>query len=124
MAELLDGTALDLCEKHSIVDREKVLKAGQAMPDTRTLNALAETFKVLSHPTRLKIIHALFSNELCVCDLAALLGSTESAVSHQLRLLRSMRLVKHRRAGKLAYYSLDDRHVHQLFEAGLKHMQE
>jgi DNA-binding transcriptional ArsR family regulator len=124
MTNLLDSTTLDLCETHSIVDREKVLEAGRAMPDTGTLNALAETFKVLSHPTRLKIIHALSSSELCVCDLSALLGSTESAVSHQLRLLRSMRLVKYRRDGKLAYYSLDDHHVHQLFEAGLTHMQD
>ena len=124
MTNLLDSTTPDLCEAHSIVDREQVLQAGRAMPDTGILNALAETFKVLSHSTRLKIIHALSSSELCVCDLAALLGCTESAVSHQLRLLRSMRLVKYRRDGKLAYYSLDDHHVHQLFEAGLKHMQE
>ena len=94
------------------------------MPDNGNLTRLSETFKVLSHPTRLKIIHALSEAELCVCDLAALLGSTESAVSHQLRLLRGMRLVKYRREGKLAYYALDDQHVHQLFAAGMEHMEE
>ena len=104
-----------------LVDAEKVQRAAQAMPAQRTLNGLAETFKVLSNPNRLKIIHALSRNEFCVCDLAALLDSTDSAVSHQLRLLRGMRLVRYRREGKLAYYSLDDVHVRQLFESGLQH---
>ena len=112
-----------LCEDH-IVDREKVLQAERAMPAERILNALAETFKILSNPNRLRIIHALSRNEHCVCDLAALLRSTDSAVSHQLRILRGMRLVKYRREGKLAYYSLDDQHVRQLFDAGLEHIRE
>ena len=103
---------------------DKVRAARCEMPDVATLGDLAETSKVLSHPTRLKIIHALFRNELCVDDLATLLDSTESAVSHQRRLLRGMRLVKCRRAGKLAFYSLDQEHVHLLFEAGLQHMRE
>lgn len=114
----------DLCEEHHVVDREKVQRARRVLPDERVLNGLSETFKVLSNPTRLKLIHALSREELCVCDLAALLGSTDSAVSHQLRLMRSMRLVKYRRDGKLAYYSLDDQHVRQLFEAGLAHLEE
>ena len=113
----------DICEDH-IVDREKVQQAVQAMPAQRILNGLAEAFRVLSNPGRLKIIHALSRHELCVCDLATLLEATESAVSHQLRILRTMRLVKYRREGKLVYYSLDDQHVLQLFEAGLVHMQE
>ena len=108
----------------SVLEPEKVRSARGKMPQGPVLEALAETFKVLSHPTRLKIINALFEKELCVGDLAAVLDSTESAVSHQLRLLRGMRLVKSRRAGKLAFYSLDDEHVHQLFEAGLEHMRE
>ena len=98
--------------------------AARALPADDTLNHLAETFKVLSNPSRLKIINALSKHELCVCDLAALLGTTDSAVSHQLRTLRQMRLVKYRREGKLAYYSLDDRHVQLLFEAGLEHALE
>ena len=123
MASPTGGGAPGLCEDH-IVDREKVLQAARAMPAERILNALAETFKILSNPNRLRIIHALSRNEHCVCDLAVLLGSTDSAVSHQLRILRGMRLVKYRREGKLAYYSLDDQHVRQLFDAGLEHIQE
>ncbi len=114
---------LDLCEDH-IVDREKVRDAAQAMPGANILNGLAETFKVLSNPARLRIIHALSGDELCVCDLAVLLDGTESAVSHQLRILRNLRLVKYRREGKLIYYSLDDQHVRQLLDAGLEHMHE
>ena len=113
----------DVCEDH-IIDRNRVERAARALPSADILDGLSETFKVLSNPARLKIIHALSHEELCVCDLAALLGSTDSAVSHQLRVLRNMRLVKYRRDGKLAYYSLDDQHVRQLFEAGLEHLQE
>ena len=116
-------TATDLCEQH-VVDARRVRQAAAALPSQSVLDELAETFKVLSSPTRLKIIHALSRGELCVCDLAGLLGATDSAVSHQLRLLRGMRLVKYRREGKLAFYSLDDQHVQQLFEAGLEHMEE
>jgi DNA-binding transcriptional ArsR family regulator len=112
------------CEGSHIVDREKVARIAEAMPAEPTLNDLAETFKVLSNTNRLKIIRALSETELCVCDLAVLLGSTDSAVSHQLRILRNMRLVKYRKQGKLAYYSLDDQHVQQLFTAGLEHSEE
>jgi ArsR family transcriptional regulator, lead/cadmium/zinc/bismuth-responsive transcriptional repressor len=122
-AALTAQTATDLCEQH-VVDAGRVQEAAAALPSQSVLDELAETFKVLSSPTRLKIIHALSRGELCVCDLAGLLGATESAVSHQLRLLRGMRLVKYRREGKLAFYSLDDQHVQQLFEAGLEHMEE
>ena len=113
----------ELCEDH-IVDLERVRRAASELPDERTLETLSETFKVLSSTGRLKIIHALSRDPFCVCDLAALLNTTESAVSHQLRLLRGMRLVRSRREGKLVYYSLDDVHVEQLLEAGLNHMHE
>lgn len=83
---------------------------------------LAMTFKVLGDPTRIKILDALSKEELCVCDLAALLEMTSSAVSHQLRVLRDARLVKCRKEGKMAFYSLDDAHVHTLFEQGLEHV--
>jgi len=86
--------------------------------------ALAETFKALGDVTRVRILDALSRTELCVGDLAALLGSSESAVSHQLRLLRSMRLVRARRDGRLVYYSLDDNHIVGLFAQGLEHVQE
>ena len=113
----------DICEEH-LVHADRVQRAGISMPDERTLDDLADFFKMLSHPTRLKVIHALEREELCVCDLAAVLGMTESAVSHQLRLLRNMRLVRHRREGKLVYYALDDQHVRELYEAALEHLQE
>src|SRR5438045_7826437 len=86
--------------------------------------ALAETFKALGDVTRVRILDALSRAELCVGDLAELLGSSESAVSHQLRLLRSMRLVRARRDGRLIYYSLDDDHIVGLFAQGLEHVQE
>jgi len=86
--------------------------------------ALAEAFKVLSDPTRVKILFALSKAELCVCDLSALLGMNESAVSHHLRLLRALKLVTYRREGRMAYYSLDDEHIEKLFQQGLEHIQE
>jgi ArsR family transcriptional regulator len=89
-----------------------------------TVGALAEIFKVLGDPTRVRILDALARSERCVNDLAALLGLTESAVSHQLRLLRNTRIVRTRREGRMIFYSLDDRHVLTLFRQGLRHVQE
>ena len=86
--------------------------------------ALAETFRVLGDVTRVRILDAISRTELCVGDIAELLGLSESAVSHQLRVLRGMRLVQPRRAGQLIFYSLDDHHIIELFEEGLKHVQE
>lgn len=88
------------------------------------IHRLAETFSILSNPTRLKIIFALSQEELCVCDLTILLGTTKSAVSHQLRILRIARLVKYRRDGKVSFYSLDDEHIKKLFDQGLRHVEE
>ncbi len=85
---------------------------------------LAETFKVLGDLTRVRMLDALSHSELCVGDLAGLLGLTESAVSHQLRLLRSMRLVRSRRAGRMVIYMLDDDHILKLFRQGLDHVEE
>jgi ArsR family transcriptional regulator, lead/cadmium/zinc/bismuth-responsive transcriptional repressor len=89
-----------------------------------TVVALAEIFKTLGDTTRVRILDALSHGEVCVCDLAGVLGLTESAVSHQLRLLRSLRLVKARRDGRHIYYTLADQHVVKLFEQGLEHVQE
>jgi DNA-binding transcriptional ArsR family regulator len=86
--------------------------------------ALAETFKLLGDVTRVRILDALSRSELCVCDLARLLALTESAVSHQLRLLRGMRVVKSRRDGRHIYYTMDDAHIVGLFEQGLEHVEE
>ena len=89
-----------------------------------TVLALAETFKALGDSTRVRILDALSRAELCVCDIARLLDVTESAISHQLRLLRGMRLVKPRREGRHIYYTLDDHHIVKLFQPGLEHVEE
>src|SRR5947208_15332167 len=86
--------------------------------------ALAEPFKVLGDVTRVRMLDALTRTELCVSDLAELLGVSESAVSHQLRLLRGMRLVRARRDGRLMFYALDDHHIVRLFDQGLQHVEE
>lgn len=83
---------------------------------------LAETFKVLGDPTRTRIIYALSMKELCVCDIAGLLGAEQSVVSHQLRVLRNMNLVKYRRDGRVVYYSLDDEHIKNLFDECMRHV--
>lgn len=85
-------------------------------------NELALLFQALSDPTRLRIIHTLMQAEICVCDLAAVLEMTQSSVSHQLRNLRTLRLVKHRKVGRMVYYSIDDEHVLSLMEIGLQHI--
>ncbi len=92
--------------------------------DDQAASALAETFKVLGDPTRVRILDALSRAEVPVCDLAESLDLTQSAVSHQLRLLRSMRLVRSRRDGRHIYYALDDDHILKLFKQGLEHVQE
>ena len=92
--------------------------------ESRTVEALAETFRVLGDPTRVRILDALATGELCVCDIASLVGISESAVSHQLRLMRSMRIVRGRREGRCVYYTLDDQHILSLFQQGLRHVLE
>jgi DNA-binding transcriptional ArsR family regulator len=89
--------------------------------DEGTAAGLAETFQALSDPSRVRLISALLDGEMCVVDLATLLGMSQSAVSHQLRLLRNLRLVKNRKAGRIVFYSLDDEHIRDLFERGLEH---
>jgi DNA-binding transcriptional ArsR family regulator len=90
----------------------------------RTVEAVADTFRVLGDPTRVRILDALAGGELCVCDIATLVGISESAVSHQLRLLRGMRLVRPRRAGRLVYYAVDDRHILELLKQASTHVEE
>jgi ArsR family transcriptional regulator len=95
-----------------------------ALMSPRTVEALADTFRVLGDPTRVRILDALSSGELCVCDIASLVGISESAASHQLRLLRGMRLVRPRRAGRLVYYAVDDQHILELLAQALTHVEE
>ncbi|HOB29138.1 MAG: metalloregulator ArsR/SmtB family transcription factor [Dethiobacteria bacterium] len=104
------------------VNPQTVERVKAKMLSPAVAQRLAMTFKVLGEPTRIKILDALSRDELCVCDLAALLEMSSSAVSHQLRVLRDARLVKYRREGKMAFYSLDDAHVLTLFEQGLEHV--
>ena len=96
----------------------------QRLMSPETVEALAETFRVLGDPTRVRILDALAGGELCVCDIASLVGISESAVSHQLRLLRGMRLVRPRRAGRLVYYTVDDQHIIELLRQALTHVEE
>ena len=106
------------------LDPAKVAGLRTTLLGERAVVALAETFKVLGDMTRVRILDALSRSELCVCDIARLLGLSESAVSHQFRLLRGMRLVRARRAGRMVFYSLDDQHIVGLFKQGLEHVQE
>ncbi len=106
----------------TLINETKVAAVRNAMPPEEDLFRLAETFRMLGDPTRVRILHALSLEELCVCDIASLLGTTKSAVSHQLRLLRSLRVVKYRKAGRIVYYSLDDSHVGNLLREGLSHI--
>ena len=106
------------------LDSRKVTALRKAMLGIQSVAALAETFKVLGDVTRVRILDALSRSELCVCDLAQLIGLSESAVSHQLRLLRGMRLVRARRDGRMAFYTLDDQHIVRLFEQGMEHVGE
>jgi len=99
------------CVKDAMLDEDKFLN-------------LAELFKVFGDGTRLKIIYALLKKELCVCDIAEVLGMSQSSISHQLRVLKSARLVKFRKEGKVVYYSLDDEHITEIFNAGLIHLEE
>lgn len=111
----------DSCEIFC-VNPQKVERVKPGMLQPVTVQRMAATFKVLGDPTRIRILDALSREELCVCDLALLLGTSSSAISHQLRVLRDARLVKYRKEGKMAFYSLDDNHVLTLFEQGLEHV--
>ena len=113
----------DSCQERG-VHPEALRRVRASMPPDAVIASLSETFKALSDPTRSKILLALSRAELCVCDLTELLGLSMSAVSHQLRHLRELKLVKYRRAGKMAWYSLDDHHVEDLFKQGLEHVLE
>jgi DNA-binding transcriptional ArsR family regulator len=113
----------DICDV-PLVDRDRVERVTARLTDEQTAGELADTFAALADTTRLRIIEALSLEEMCVCDLSAALRLSQSATSHQLRILRNLRLVKHRRAGRLVYYSLDDDHIRGLFAQGLEHVRE
>jgi DNA-binding transcriptional ArsR family regulator len=106
------------------VDADRAAEARKAIHAPETLTGLSHIFSVLADVTRLKICLALARRELCVSDIAALVGASESAISHQLRLLKTMRLVNYRREGKMTYYMLDDDHIEQLIRVGVRHVNE
>lgn len=111
------------CEVNEI-HPEKVEHIKKEMLTQEQFNDISALFKMFADPTRLKILSLLFKEELCVCDIACLLEMTHSAVSHQLSVLRSNRIIKHRKAGKNVYYSLDDYHIQMIYDAGLAHVME
>lgn len=101
-----------------------VKRVSSIMPDEEMLYDLADFYKVFADSTRIKILYALLQSELCVCDLAEVLGASQSAVSHQLRMLKQMKLVKFRREGKAIVYSLSDDHIQNILSQGFKHITE
>ncbi|ADQ03813.1 transcriptional regulator, ArsR family [Caldicellulosiruptor owensensis OL] len=114
---------IDLCSCN-VIHNDIVKKVKESLPTEETIFDLSEFFKVFSDSTRIKILSSLLVSEMCVCDLAAVLGTSQSAISHQLRLLKVFRLVKSRKAGKVVYYSLSDDHVKSIIELGLAHLSE
>lgn len=120
---VVDPVMADVCEIQ-FVDGDRVGKVADQMKSAAAFRLLADTFKALGDPTRIRIAFALSREELCVCDLANLLGVSQSVVSHSLRVLREMQLVKFRKEGKIAYYTLDDDHIGALLEEGFRHVEE
>ncbi len=119
-----EDNKLNNVECCNTIHSDIVEKVSNNMPEDENLYDLAEFFKVFGDTTRIKILWALSENEMCVCDIAALLNISQSAISHQLRFLKNAKLVKFRKSGKVSYYSLDDAHVKQILEFGLTHINE
>lgn len=117
----IEDVKIDRCLSihENVLDKELII-----MPADEVLYDLAELFKVFGDSTRIRILCSLFESEMCVCDIAELLRMNQSAISHQLRILKHSRLVKFRKEGKVVYYSLDDDHVKQIFDQGLVHLRE
>ncbi len=112
---------MEICDIRCI-DGKRVRKTQQSLPSDETITWMVDIFKALSDPTRLKIVLALLNREHCVCDIAVLCHQSDSAVSHQLRILRTMKIVKNRREGKIMYYSINDDHVVSLIQMSLDHV--
>jgi DNA-binding transcriptional ArsR family regulator len=114
---------MEICADRCI-HQEKVEAAAGRMPGPELIGMISDIFKALGDPTRLKIVIALLASELCVCDISAVCNISESAVSHQLRILRNLKIVTNRREGKIIHYSLDDDHVTSLISQSLGHVSE
>ena len=124
MAAGHDGRADIMCDGASQARDDIVEQVSRQQPDDEILYDLAELFKVFGDSTRIKILYSMFENELCVNDIANLLHLSQSSVSHQLRILKTSKLVKFRREGKSVYYSLDDEHVRAIISMGMEHVEE
>nr|WP_177187273.1 metalloregulator ArsR/SmtB family transcription factor [Oscillibacter sp. PC13] len=120
---LEDRYNVECCDASCIHD-DIIQKVQQDLPDEDTLYDLTELFRIFGDSTRIRILYVLFEAEVCVCDIAELLGMTQSAISHQLRALKNARLVKSRREGKTVFYSLADDHVKTIIDQGLEHVSE
>ena len=112
------------CCEVTCIHEEKVHMVQKLLPDDELINELADFYKVFGDATRVKILYVLLESEMCVCDLAAILKMTQSAISHQLRVLKQMKLVKNRREGKTVYYSLTDGHIQNIISQGMEHLIE
>ncbi|HJB80331.1 MAG: metalloregulator ArsR/SmtB family transcription factor [Clostridiales bacterium] len=120
---MTDSNGVERCD-YSHIHQEIVDKVERTMPEDEILYDLAELFKIFGDSTRIKILYVLFESEMCVCDIAKLLGMTQSAISHQLRALKQSKLVKYRREGKTVFYSLADGHVRTILGQGMEHIAE
>ncbi len=112
------------CLEFMHIHKELVDKVRARLPKDEALSDLADLFKLFGDTTRIKILYLLFENELCVCDIATLLNMTQSAISHQLKILKQSKLIKYRREGKTVFYSLADDHVHTIIAQGSEHLGE
>ena len=118
------GAETEETDVTGVEDAAKIKEVTDALPDEDTLDELEELFKIFGDSTRIKILYALHIKEMCVMDISLALGMSQSAISHQLRVLRQTRLIRSRRDGKNIYYSLADEHVHTIISMGLEHIEE
>lgn len=119
----IDSRHEECCDEVKVHD-ELVQAVELDMPDEESLYDLAELFKVFGDTTRIKILYTLFKSEMCVCDIAEILNMTQSAISHQLKVLKQAKLIRNRREGKQVIYSLDDGHISNIISLGLEHIME
>ena len=128
----MNGCEVNVREQESALEQwddmhlhaKVIAQVQEEMPEEEILYDLAELFKVFGDSTRIKILYVLFQSEMCVCDIAQLLNMSQSAISHQLRVLKQAQLVKYRREGKTVFYSLADAHVNTILNQGLEHIEE
>ena len=120
---MLDTNGVERCDEYCVHD-ELIGRVNTQLPEEEKLYDLAELFKIFGESTRIRILYVLFEAEMCVCDIAEVLGMTQSAISHQLRLLKQATLVRSRREGKTVYYALADDHVRTIIYQGMEHIEE